>query len=213
MAASYNKTTTRAATTSSALGTADAATTSTSATPTTSTQAAFRGRRSSRGTVAGDMQAAVGPNPVRHIIQRQLGNNVQGLRPALYRERLNVARNLYRRDLVAHYGCVNAIEFSDEGELLVSGEFFAGFFFGWYQSSFPAGNNTFEHTICGFSGGDDRRVLLWQMSDAMMSASSKPCVMQKQHQSNIFCLAVTGDNTKILSGGNDDVVMVHDIRT
>lgn len=32
------------------------------------------------------------------------------------------AKNLYQKDLVAHYGCVNAIEFSDEGDLLFSGK-------------------------------------------------------------------------------------------
>lgn len=70
-----------------------------------------------------DMRPAVGPNPVRHLIQRQLGNTVLGFRERLYRERLAGARNLFRRDLVAHYGCVNAIEFSDEGEWLVSGTY------------------------------------------------------------------------------------------
>lgn len=39
-------------------------------------------------------------------------------------QRLNSSRNLYRKDLYAHYGCVNAIEFSHEGDLLVSGKFY-----------------------------------------------------------------------------------------
>jgi len=30
---------------------------------------------------------------------------------------------LYKRDLLAHYGCVNAVEFSNNGEFLVSGLF------------------------------------------------------------------------------------------
>lgn len=30
----------------------------------------------------------------------------------------------YRKDLVAHYGCVNAVEFSNNGQFLVSGVFF-----------------------------------------------------------------------------------------
>lgn len=61
-------------------------------------------------------------------------------------------------------------------------------------------------------GGDDRRILLWRMSDAM-AGTGRPATMEKQHQSNIFSLAITRDNAKILSGGNDDVVMVHDLRT
>ncbi|MPC76484.1 DDB1- and CUL4-associated factor 5 [Portunus trituberculatus] len=36
--------------------------------------------------------------------------------------RLNASKNLYSKDLYAHYGCVNAIEFSNEGDLLVSGK-------------------------------------------------------------------------------------------
>lgn len=50
------------------------------------------------------------------------------------------------------------------------------------------------------------------MSDAMVGCG-RPATMEQQHQSNIFCLAVTGDNEKILSGGNDDTVLVHDLRT
>ena len=38
--------------------------------------------------------------------------------------RLDHSKNLYHKDLYAHYGCVNAIEFSTEGDLLVSGELF-----------------------------------------------------------------------------------------
>lgn len=30
---------------------------------------------------------------------------------------------LFKRDLVAHYGCVNAVEFSNDGQYLVSGVF------------------------------------------------------------------------------------------
>lgn len=35
--------------------------------------------------------------------------------------------------------------------------------------------------------------------------------MEKQHDSNIFCLGFNSDNTKIFSGGNDDMVVVHDV--
>lgn len=40
-----------------------------------------------------------------------------------------------------------------------------------------------------------------------------PTAMEKQHQSNIFCLGFNSDNTKIFSGGNDDYVIVHDLKT
>jgi hypothetical protein len=59
-------------------------------------------------------------NPLRHIIERQYKDNVF-IKNKIFKERLAKARNLYRKDLLAHYGCVNAIEFSAEGDLLVSG--------------------------------------------------------------------------------------------
>lgn len=40
----------------------------------------------------------------------------------LYRERLRVARNLFKTNLVGHYGCVNAVEFSHGGRFLASGK-------------------------------------------------------------------------------------------
>lgn len=40
-----------------------------------------------------------------------------------------------------------------------------------------------------------------------------PTAMVKQHQSNIFCLGFTGNNSKIVSGGNDEMVLVHDVAT
>lgn len=39
----------------------------------------------------------------------------------LIEARLDAAKSLYRRDLLCHYGCVNALEFSRDGQLLVSG--------------------------------------------------------------------------------------------
>lgn len=40
----------------------------------------------------------------------------------LVRDRFSSATDLYRKDLFAHYGCVNAIEFSLDGDWLVSGK-------------------------------------------------------------------------------------------
>lgn len=63
-------------------------------------------------------------NPIIHLTHRQLGNNILNFRQNLFRERLASARNLYRKNLVAHYGCVNAIEFSRVGDLLISGKLY-----------------------------------------------------------------------------------------
>ncbi|XP_042859768.1 dentin sialophosphoprotein-like isoform X1 [Penaeus japonicus] len=100
---------------------------------------------------------------------------------AFLSRRLNSSRNLYRKDLYAHYGCVNAIEFSKEGDLLVS-------------------------------GGDDRRVLLWNV-DSALSGTRRPRAMESEHSSNIFCLSFDSSNSKIFSAGNDEQVIVHDLRT
>lgn len=56
-----------------------------------------------------------------------------------------------------------------------------------------------------YLGGDDRRVMLWQFGQAILD-HGKPEPMRAVHQSNIFCLGITGDQQKIYSGGNDDIV-------
>ncbi|KAJ8309567.1 hypothetical protein KUTeg_014441 [Tegillarca granosa] len=100
----------------------------------------------------------------------------------LMRDRVATVKSLHRRDLKAHYGCVNAIEFSHGG-----GELMA-------------------------SGGDDRRVLLWNMEKALSDIGS-PFIMKGEHNSNIFCLAFDNENRKVFSGGNDEQVSVHDVAT
>lgn len=119
-------------------------------------------------------------NPVGYIVQRQYNDTIV-VKNKLFKERLNRAKNLYRKDLLGHYGCVNAIEFSDEGELLIS-------------------------------GGDDRRVLLWSVPEAIFGQGTA-ITMETRHFSNIFCLSFDSTNSKIFSGGNDDQVLVHDSKT
>ncbi|XP_028921500.1 DDB1- and CUL4-associated factor 5 isoform X1 [Ornithorhynchus anatinus] len=98
------------------------------------------------------------------------------------RSRLRGCRNLYKKDLLGHFGCVNAIEFSNNGgQWLVS-------------------------------GGDDRRVLLWHMEQAIHS-KVKPVQLKGEHHSNIFCLAFNSGNTKVFSGGNDEQVILHDVES
>ncbi|RVE41484.1 hypothetical protein evm_013871 [Chilo suppressalis] len=118
-------------------------------------------------------------SPLPYLVKREYGF-VPELKSHLFTKRLNAAKNLYRRDLVCHFGCVNAIEFSSNGELLAS-------------------------------GGDDRRVMLWQFGQSLLDHSKEPVQMKHLHHSNIFCLGITDDNQKIYSGGNDDTVVVHDL--
>jgi len=63
-----------------------------------------------------------------------------------------------------------------------------------------------------FVGGDDRRVLLWNVAKAICKQET-PNAMQAEHSSNIFSLAFDCTNTIIYSAGNDDQVIVHDIQT
>uniref|UniRef100_A0A8C6ZEV7 DDB1 and CUL4 associated factor 5 n=1 Tax=Nothoprocta perdicaria TaxID=30464 RepID=A0A8C6ZEV7_NOTPE len=53
-----------------------------------------------------------------------------------------------------------------------------------------------------FAGGDDRRVLLWHMEEAIHSRV-KPVQLKGEHHSNIFCLAFNSGNTKVFSGGKE----------
>lgn len=46
-----------------------------------------------------------------------------------------------------------------------------------------------------------------------MAGIAEPYSMKNQHYSNIFCLSFNNDSSKIFSGGNDDVVIVHDSNT
>uniref|UniRef100_A0A8C3QU94 DDB1- and CUL4-associated factor 5 n=1 Tax=Cyanoderma ruficeps TaxID=181631 RepID=A0A8C3QU94_9PASS len=130
-------------------------------------------RRGSRG---GSMRSVVG-----FLSQRGLEGDPL-LTQDFQRRRLRGCRNLYKKDLLGHFGCVNAIEFSNNGgQWLVS-------------------------------GGDDRRVLLWHMEEAIHSRV-KPVQLKGEHHSNIFCLAFNSGNTKVFSGGNDEQVILHDVES
>lgn len=114
-------------------------------------------------------------------IERRQYNEILALGHGLMSDRLTAAQNLFRKDLYSHYGCVNAIEFSNDGEWLVS-------------------------------GGDDRRVLVWNVEKALQG-KGEPTNMKGEHGSNIFCLGFDNTRQKIFSAGNDEQVIVHDFKT
>ncbi|KAM4541960.1 DDB1- and CUL4-associated factor 5 [Odontesthes bonariensis] len=77
---------------------------------------------------------------VGFLSRRELAGNPL-LKEEFQRRRLAGCTSLYKKDMLGHFGCVNAIEFSNNGgEWLVS-------------------------------GGDDRRVLLWHMDKAIHGQS------------------------------------------
>lgn len=81
-------------------------------------------------------------NPVTHLLGRELTGSLNchtsisnkvafsnssdcwssDSNKLLIRQRFASAKNLYRKDLFSHFGCVNAIEFSRNGEWLLSGK-------------------------------------------------------------------------------------------
>lgn len=60
---------------------------------------------------------------VHHLFKRQFLGSSSEFQLKLFKNRLSIAKNLYKRDLVSHFGCVNAIEFSQDGKYLTSGRF------------------------------------------------------------------------------------------
>uniref|UniRef100_A0AC35FK97 Uncharacterized protein n=1 Tax=Panagrolaimus sp. PS1159 TaxID=55785 RepID=A0AC35FK97_9BILA len=96
---------------------------------------------------------------------------------------LNKAQGAWQRDLRGHTSCVNAVEFNKSEDLFAT-------------------------------GGDDLRVILWRVSNALTDEKPKPfTIMKTKHDSNIFALAFTHDSKKVMSAGNDDRFIVHDIET
>lgn len=59
-------------------------------------------------------------NPVGFLCNREYDGSPNIARRLLY-ARSNNVKNLYSKDLLSHFGCVNAIEFSNGGEYLASG--------------------------------------------------------------------------------------------
>ena len=101
-------------------------------------------------------------------------------------ERLNQTQavhcqNLTRRDS----GIIRAIEFSDDGSLLVSG------------------------------GDGDRPVLIWRMDQVLdRTRLPVPSVLKVQPKDfTLFSLAISSDNSRIFIGGRDQFVYIHDTQT
>lgn len=99
------------------------------------------------------------------------------------RRRLELFDSLYYQNLCAHYGCVNALEFSRN-----AGRYLA-------------------------SGGDDKRVLLWDLGRATQQPTYRPIQMKATHLSNIFCYAFDQNDDNLISSGNDGQIIVHDLST
>ncbi|XP_039283039.1 DDB1- and CUL4-associated factor 5 [Nilaparvata lugens] len=118
---------------------------------------------------------------IDNLLKREYRDDYYKLNAKIVNDRFRNAKNFFNKDLISHYGCVNAVEFLNGGQFLVS-------------------------------GGDDQRVLLWNVQEALQGIS-KPKEMRAQHVSNIFCLGYDSKNTRLFSAGNDEQVIIHDIQT
>ncbi|CAG2112092.1 unnamed protein product, partial [Medioppia subpectinata] len=149
-------------------------------------------------------------NTTRNVLSREYNDLLcRKYSTDLLRSRFESAQDLYHKDLFSHYGCVNAIEFSDNGQYLVSG----------MSSSITSlallSQSHYMYVLFAslfhvlLKGGDDRRILLWDVQKAI-SGAGEPQIMKGEHNSNIFCLGFDSQCHRLFSAGNDELVMIHD---
>lgn len=64
------------------------------------------------------------------------------------------------------------------------------------------------------SGGDDHRVLVWNVASVQTEEEPSPiAIMRQLHYSNIFSLAFSNKGDKLYSAGNDSSLIIHDLAT
>ncbi|KAJ6667245.1 hypothetical protein lerEdw1_017223 [Lerista edwardsae] len=126
---------------------------------------------SRRAGLGGDMRSVVG-----FLSQRGLQGDPL-LTQDFQRRRLRGCRNLYKKDLLGHFGCVNAIEFSNNGgQWLVS-------------------------------GGDDRRVLLWHMERAIHSRVKPMQLKGEHHSNIFCLAFNSGNTRVFSGGNDEQVLL------
>ncbi|XP_060117125.1 DDB1- and CUL4-associated factor 5 [Heteronotia binoei] len=124
-----------------------------------------------RAGLGGNMRSVVG-----FLSQRGLQGDPL-LTQDFQRRRLRGCRNLYKKDLLGHFGCVNAIEFSNNGgQWLVS-------------------------------GGDDRRVLLWHMERAITSRVMPIQLKGEHHSNIFCLAFNSGNTRVFSGGNDEQVLL------
>lgn len=84
-------------------------------------------------------------------------------------------RAVHCKDLTGHSSVIRAIEFSDDGSLFASG------------------------------GDGDRPVLVWRMDQVLNGTrSAVPFVLKIQNNFQVFCLAISPDNSRIFVSGRPE---------
>ncbi|KAG5882587.1 hypothetical protein JTB14_030136 [Gonioctena quinquepunctata] len=160
-------------------------------------------------------------NPLNFIVTRQYRDNIS-IKNKLFSARLAKAKSLYRKDLLAHYGCVNAIEFSLNGEFLVSGGDDKRVLL-WsvpgamhdrgspvimrtshrsniFCLTFDSRNETI------FSGGNDDQVLIHEVNTRTLKASIP-------HDKPVYGISIHPQNDSIIAtAGEDGRILLYDVR-
>ncbi|CAH1117192.1 unnamed protein product [Phaedon cochleariae] len=160
-------------------------------------------------------------NPVRYLTERQYSDNIF-IKNNLFSARFANARNLFRKDLVSHYGCVNAVEFSVDGEFIVSGGDDKRVLM-WtvplaiYDQGAPVvmrtthRSNIFCLTFDSnnekiFSGGNDDQVLIHEVH-TITSIGSIP------HEKPVYGISIHPQNNNIIAtAGEDGRILLFDVR-
>ncbi|CAF1285891.1 unnamed protein product [Adineta steineri] len=121
-------------------------------------------------------------NIIHHLRNEALRYNHWNYNRSKYlQNRFDSYSKLYCQDGKGHSGCVNALDFSSDGLFLAS-------------------------------GGDDKRVLIWNMGETLFNQTNySPIVLNATHLSNIFSIKFDNQNKRIISAGNDEQILVHDI--
>ena len=91
------------------------------------------------------------------------------------------------RHLIGHTNSILPMEFSTDGSFIVS-------------------------------GGGDKTVRLWSLSSNVATEETQISTslyhqMRTKHESDVGCVAISPDSSRIFSGGSDSKIFVHDART
>lgn len=132
------------------------------------------------------------------IYQRSLGHYVYKDR-AILTKRIQNAKSLFYKDLKGHFGCVNAIEFSNDGGQWIASGKHHSIAVDLVQLLLPV-RFAVPIMLSIFTGGDDMRILLWNTEKAMDDLCTPVC-FKGLHHSNIFSIAFNAKSDKIISGG------------
>ncbi|XP_060521769.1 DDB1- and CUL4-associated factor 5 isoform X2 [Cylas formicarius] len=160
-------------------------------------------------------------NPLKYVVDRQYDDTLL-IKNRIFSERLSRARNFYRKDLFAHYGCVNAIEFSAEGELLVSGgDDRRVLLWSVLESIYDKGSPVVmrkphvSNIFCVafdsrneriFSGGNDDQVIIHEVY-------SGNAITSIPHRKPVYGLSINPQNDEIIStAGEDGRLLLFDVR-